>query len=339
MRLRPIPPASDVRGQPTVSVIVPFYNEREILAECVERVERVLVGLGSPAEIVLVDDGSDDGSFETLADRPHGAVTLRLLRFSRNFGKEAAMSAGLEHARGAAVVILDADLQDPPELIPDMVAAWQEGADVVLMQRRTRDGEGWLKRASAHAFYRLLQRMSPTDVPLDTGDFRLMSRRAVNALLRLPERNRYMKGLYAWVGMPTVTLEYDRAPRQAGASKWNYPALVGLAFEGITSFSVAPLRIATFTGLLAALAGGAFGAWIVLKALLLGDPVAGYPSLVAVISFLGGMQLLSIGVLGEYVGKTYLEAKQRPVYLLQEDHTVPARNVEVSDARSLRRHA
>jgi glycosyltransferase involved in cell wall biosynthesis len=339
MRLRPIPPASDLRGQPAVSVIVPFYNEREVLAECVERVERVLVGLGQPAEIVLVDDGSDDGSFEILADRPQGVVPLRLLRLSRNFGKEAAMSAGLEHARGAAVVVLDADLQDPPELIPDMVAAWQEGADVVLMQRRTRDGEGWLKRASAHAFYRLLQRMSPTEIPLDTGDFRLMSRRAVNALLRLPERNRYMKGLYAWVGMRTVTLGYDRAPRQAGSSKWNFPALAGLAFEGITSFSVAPLRIATFTGLLAACAGAAFGAWIVLKALLLGDPVAGYPSLVAIISFLGGMQLLGIGVLGEYVGKTYLEAKQRPVYLLQDEVTVPARVLEASDVRSLRRHA
>ena len=309
---------------PTLSIVVPFYNEREVLPACVARLEQVLDTLDLDAELVFVDDGSHDGSADLLAAMQPRRADLRLLRLSRNFGKEAAMSAGLAHARGAAVVVLDADLQDPPELIPDMLAQWRAGADVVQMQRRSRAGESWLKRASAHAFYRLLARLSPAPIPLDAGDFRLMSRRAVDALLRLPERNRYMKGLYAWVGLPTAVLQYDRAARHAGRSKWGYAALAGLALEGITSFSTAPLRLATMAGALTALAGGLYCLWIVAKALLFGDPVAGYPSLMALLALLGGMQLLGIGIVGEYVGKTYLEAKQRPLYLIQDEHLVLA---------------
>jgi glycosyltransferase involved in cell wall biosynthesis len=303
---------------PLLSIVIPLFNERDVLPECLARLRRVIDAVDTRVELVFVDDGSVDGSAECIAAQK-GGLDVRLLRLSRNFGKEAAMTAGLEHARGNAVIVMDADLQDPPELIAEMLVQWQEGADVVLMQRRSRRGEHWLKRTSAHVFYRVLQRLSPAPIPVDTGDFRLMSRRTVDALLRLPERNRYMKGLYAWVGMRTVVLQYDRAERPAGRSRWNYPSLATLALEGITSFSVAPLRLATLLGLAIAAAGLLFGIWIVAKAALLGDPVAGYPSLVAIITVLGGMQLFTIGILGEYVGKTYLEAKQRPVYLLQDD--------------------
>jgi len=312
------------RPEPTLSVVIPFYNEREALPECLARLRRVLSALDESAELVFVDDGSDDGSADCIANQQPGDLDIRLLRLSRNFGKEAAMTAGLEHARGLAMIVMDADLQDPPELIPAMVARWQQGVDVVQMQRRQRLGESWVKRASAHAFYRLLQRVSPSPIPVDTGDFRLMSRRTVDALLRMPERNRYMKGLYAWVGMRTAVLQYDRAARRAGHSQWDYPALTALAVEGITSFSVAPLRLATLAGLVIAAVGLLFGTWIVAKALLLGDPVTGYPSLVTIITLLGGMQLFCIGIVGEYIGKMYLETKQRPLYLLQDNVLKPS---------------
>lgn len=301
-----------------VSIIIPFLNEREVLPLCHARLRQVLDALGAPWEIVFVDDGSQDGSAEYLAGLMAREPGLKLVRLSRNFGKEAAMTAGLEHATGEAVILLDADLQDPPELIPDMVRAWREGADVVCMRRRSRAGESWLKRASAYAYYRLLSRLSRAAIPPDTGDFRLMSRRAVDALLRLPERCRYMKGLYAWIGMPTRVIDYDRAPRAAGATKWNYFALLRLAMEGITSFSTAPLRWATAAGVTAALLGALFGLVIIFKTLIFGDPVEGYPSLMAMITFLSGIQLITIGLLGEYMGKTYMEAKQRPVYLVSE---------------------
>jgi glycosyltransferase involved in cell wall biosynthesis len=239
-------------------------------------------------------------------------------RLSRNFGKEAALTAGLDLARGAVTLIIDADLQDPPEEIPRMINAWQEGADVVCMRRSHRAGETAFKRLSAHLFYRVLNRISNFDIPEDTGDFRLMSRRVVEALRQLPERQRYMKGLFAWVGFPTTILTYAREARAAGHTKWNYLALFGLAFEGITSFSITPLRWATALGGIAAVVGALFGLGIVIKTLLYGDAVQGYPSLIAVITFLGGIQLVSVGLLGEYVGKTYFEAKQRPMYLIQD---------------------
>lgn len=301
-----------------LSVVICFLNEREALPLCHARLRQVLDALQEPWEIVFVDDGSQDGSAEYVAGLMAREPGLKLVRLSRNFGKEAAMTAGLEHATGAAVILLDADLQDPPELIPDMVRAWREGADVVGMRRRSRAGEGWFKRASAYAYYRLLSRLSRAAIPPDTGDFRLMSRRAVDALLRLPERCRYMKGLYAWVGMPTRVIDYDRAPRAAGATKWNVFALLRLALEGITSFSIAPLRWATVAGVTAALLGALFGIVIIFKTLIHGDDVQGYPSLMAMITFLSGIQLITIGLLGEYMGKTYMESKQRPVYLVRD---------------------
>jgi glycosyltransferase involved in cell wall biosynthesis len=290
----------------------------EVLPACHERLRRVLKTLGLSYEIVFVDDGSSDGSAEYLQTLLREERGIKLVRLSRNFGKEAAMTAGIEHAAGAAVIMLDADLQDPPEAIPAMVRAWKEGADVVSMRRRSRAGESVLKRFSAYAYYRLLSRLSKAAIPPDTGDFRLMSRRAVTALLQLPERCRYMKGLYAWVGMPTRIIDYDREPRAAGVTKWSYLALFRLAMEGITSFSTAPLRWATGLGAAAALGGAVFGAAIIFKTLMFGDDVAGYPSLMAMMTFMGGVQLITIGLLGEYVGKTYMESKQRPVYLVRD---------------------
>ncbi|MFP1677591.1 glycosyltransferase family 2 protein [Alloalcanivorax sp. C16-2] len=314
-------------AEPVISLVVPFYNEREVLPECVARLARVMAGTGLPFEAVFVDDGGTDGGAEWLMARCTERPWIRVVRLSRNFGKEAALTAGLDHARGEAVVVLDADLQDPPECIPAMIQRWRAGADVVLMQRRSRPGETRLKRISAHLFYRLLRGLSRSDIPADTGDFRLMSRRAVEAIRRLDERNRYMKGLFAWVGLPTVVLRYDREARVAGDSKWGYWRLVGLALEGITSFSVAPLRWAAVIGALAAMLGGGYGLWIIAKALMFGVAVRGYPSLTALITFLGGLQLLTIGIVGEYVGKVYLETKQRPIYLVRD----------VVDRASLRR--
>ncbi|MFW7342373.1 glycosyltransferase family 2 protein [Pollutimonas sp. H1-120] len=301
-----------------LSVIVPLYNEHEVIALMHERLTAVLVDLGIPYELVLVDDGSRDGTPHAMSQLAEADPTVTAVFLSRNFGKEAALTAGLEHAAGDAVIIMDADLQDPPELIPEMLQAWKGGADVVCMRRRSRAGETWFKRFSAHHFYRLLNAISDVDIPPDTGDFRLLSRKAVYALKQLNERNRYMKGLFAWIGLPTTVIEYDRMPRAAGLTKWNYLGLLNLAFQGITSFSTAPLRLAMVGGLLTALFGILFTLWIVVKALVLGDPVQGYPSLISMITILGGAQLLSIGLLGEYIGKTYYEAKQRPVYLVRE---------------------
>jgi len=306
-------------SSPTLSIIVPFYNEAAVIRQCLNRLDTLGPVLNFPYEIIFVDDGSDDDGAALLKQfLANEFCEIRIIRLSRNFGKEAAMTAGIDHARGEAVVIIDADLQDPPELIPEMITVWRNGADVVLMKRRSRPGEPLLKRLSSALFYRLLNLVSNHRLPEDVGDFRLLSRRAVDALKTLPERNRYMKGLFSWIGMRTQVIEYDRAPRMAGNSKWSLADLIKLGVEGVTSFSISPLHWSTVMGLIAACLGGLFGAWIVLKALILGDPVQGYPSLISVMTFLGGCQLLTIGILGEYVGKTYIESKNRPAYLVQD---------------------
>lgn len=308
-----------------LSIVVPVFNERVMLPLFIDRLIPTLEAMNIRWELVMVDDGSGDGSADYIKDLIASIPDIRLVKLSRNFGKEAALTAGLENARGDAVIVMDVDLQDPPEHIPAMVECWRTGVDAVLMQRRSRTGETLLKRWSAHLFYRLLSRTSRTYIPVDTGDFRLMSRKAVNALLQLKERNRYMKGLFAWIGLPTQVIQYDRDPRAAGDTKWDYPGLVGLAIEGLTSFSISPLRWATIIGLIAASVGALFGLWIVIKAMTLGIATSGYPSLVAIISFLGGMQLLSIGIVGEYVGKAYMESKQRPLYVTEEVVESPQR--------------
>lgn len=258
-----------------LSLVIPVYNEKPVIPLLLERLKQVMSGLELSYEIVLVDDGSRDGSGELMYRLALSDPSLHVLRLSRNFGKEAALTAGLDHARGEAVIIMDADLQDPPELIPQMVAHWREGYDVVSMKRRSREGETRFKTWSAHCYYRMLNKISDVDIPTDTGDFRLLSRHALEALKQLPERNRYMKGLFAWIGMKTKVVEYDRQARVAGKSKWDYFALVGLAFEGITSFSRSPLRLAMGLGVFIALAGVLFGLWIVFKTLMLGEVVPG----------------------------------------------------------------
>src|SRR5262249_55643973 len=257
-----------------------------------------------------VDDGSRDDTWSVMCSLRDADPRVAVLKLSRNFGKELALTAGLGATDSDAVVVIDADLQDPPELIPQFVQHWREGYDVVYGTASTRAGETLLKKATSAVFYRVMQRLSSTPVPRDTGDFRLMSRRAVDALKQLRERQRFMKGLFTWVGYKQKSLVYDRDPRFAGSSKFNYWRLWNFALEGITSFSGAPLKIATYVGLLTALFAFLFGAVVLGKALLFGDPVPGYPSLMVVILFLGGMQLMALGVIGEYLGRLYVEAKQ-----------------------------
>lgn len=305
-------------ARPTLTVVVPVRNEEAVLAAFHRRLMAAIGRMPGGVEVVYIDDGSTDGT-RGLLER-FGARDPRVgcLRLSRNFGKEAATSAGLSQARGEATVVIDGDLQDPPELIPAMLDAWRGGADVVNMRRRARAGETWLKRATARGFYRVMNRLSEVPIPVDTGDFRLLSRRAVDALNALPERNRLMKGLFAWIGFAQATIEYDREPRAAGRSKWRYWKLWNLALEGITGFSVAPLKVATYVGFATAASAFLFAAAMLAKTLAFGDPVRGFPTLIVVISFLGGLQLMAIGVLGEYVARLFVEAKGRPLYLVDE---------------------
>lgn len=306
-----------------VSVVVPVYNEEAVLAAFHRRLAAVLGAIDACSEVLYVDDGSSDATSEILASLRTADPSVSTIRLSRNFGKEVAMSAGLRLARGSAVVLMDADLQDPPELIPSMLLCWRNGADVVNMRRRSRGGESWLKRATSHAFYRVINRLSDVPVPRDVGDFRLLSRRAVDALNELPERNRFMKGLFAWIGYRQATIDYDRARRAAGQSKWQYWRLWNFAIEGITGFSIAPLKAATYLGLASALGAFAFALYFLVKTLAAGDPVAGFPTLIVTILFLGGMQLIALGVLGEYVGRLSTESRRRPLYLI--DEYLPAR--------------
>lgn len=300
-----------------LSVVVPVYNEQAVLPEFHKRLSAVLETFGTAVEIVYINDGSSDESEAVLRRLRQTDAHVAVLELSRNFGKEAAMTAGLEYAAGDAVIIIDADLQDPPELIPQLVAAWREGNDVVTYRRLKREGETLFKRFCAHSFYRLLNRLSEIAIPVDVGDFRLMSRRAVDALVQLPERNRYMKGLFAWVGFPQKELTYERPARMAGYSQWSFLKLLGLALDGITSFTWAPLRLATVMGAIVAVGALVAGGLIVVKTLLYGNPVPGYPSMMCVVLFLGGMQLLAIGIQGEYLGRLFNESKQRPLYLLK----------------------
>ncbi|MDN5782691.1 MAG: glycosyltransferase family 2 protein [Luteimonas sp.] len=301
-----------------LTIVVAAFNEAEALPSLHPRVAAVLDGLEGAIDgrVLYVDDGSRDGTWDVLRGIANGDARVSLLRLSRNFGKEAALTAGLDRVEQGAVMILDADGQDPPELIPQFVAKWREGYDDVYGTRTGREGETWLKKATAHAFYRVMQRLSKTPIPTDTGDFRLLSPRSLAALRQLRERHRFMKGLFGWLGFEQVSIAYRREPRLAGESKFSLWRLWNFALEGITSFSTAPLRLATYLGVLTALLAFVYALWVVAKALLWGDEVAGYPSMMAVILFLGGVQLVALGLIGEYLGRLYEESKQRPLYLV-----------------------
>jgi glycosyltransferase involved in cell wall biosynthesis len=300
-----------------LSVVAAAYNEEEVLPEFHRRLSSVLNSLSLGAEIVYVNDGSTDHTLAAMRALQESDARVAVVDLSRNFGKEIAMTAGLDHATGDAVVVIDADLQDPPELIPEMLRTFREGYDVVYAQRMSRAGETALKRGTAYLFYRVIQMISRVQIPEDTGDYRLLSRRAVEALRQLREHHRFMKGLFAWIGYPQKAVPYRREPRLAGQTKWNYWSLWNFALEGFTSFTIAPLKVATYIGLTTALAAFLFAARIIYKTLRYGDPVAGYPSLMVVILFLGAVQLVTLGIIGEYLGRMFDETKQRPLYLIK----------------------
>lgn len=299
-----------------LSIVVPAYNEEAVIERFHRRLCDALAPLQLQFEVIYVDDGSTDRTPAILSHLCSQEPSVGYLRFSRNFGKETALTAGIHHARGDAVVVIDADLQDPPELIEQMLHAWQGGVDVVNMRRSSRAGETVVKRATAHLFYRFINRLADVPIPPDVGDFRLLSRRAVDALNRMPERNRFMKGLFSWIGFRQDTLTYDRDARAAGSSKWHYWRLWKLALEGITGFSTAPLKLALYFGFLTAGIAFLFITYFLIKTWLVGDPVPGFPTTIVIILFLGGVQIASIGVLGEYIARVFLESKGRPLYLI-----------------------
>ena len=317
-------------GNNLISVVVPIFNEGAVLDAFYHRLKEVLDTLTVSSEIIFVDDGSTDNSHDFLLGLRQYDERIAIVSLSRNFGKEIAMTAGLDHARGDAVILIDADLQDPPELIPELIGEWQEGCDMVYAKRLSREGESWIKKFTAHGFYRLMGRAANIEIPEDTGDFRLLSRKTVNALRQIRERHRFMKGLFAWVGYRQKFVTYRRQPRHAGNSKWNYWRLWNFALEGITSFTTAPLRVATYLGLMTALGSFVFGAYIIYDALVWANPVKGYPSLMVVILFLGGIQLVAIGIIGEYLGRVFEETKQRPLYLV--DNYLPAKTANTKDS-------
>jgi glycosyltransferase involved in cell wall biosynthesis len=307
--------------QKLVSIVAPFYNEgggvekfRAALLPCLEAIA------DTDWEIVCVDDGSRDATLAELIAVRAADRRFRVIELSRNFGKEAALTAGLDAARGDAVIPIDADLQDPPELIAEMVAAWRAGAEVVLARRSDRSSDGVMKRKTASWFYRLHNRLSNTKIPVNVGDFRLMDRIVVDAVKNLPERQRFMKGLFAWVGFRTVTIDYVRAGRAAGETKFSGFALWNFALEGLTSFSTTPLKVWTYLGAASATLTAAYAIFIVLRTIIMGIHVPGYASLLVAVLFFGSVQLMSIGLLGEYIGRIYIETKQRPTYVIRREY-------------------
>ncbi|KAE9649393.1 glycosyltransferase family 2 protein [Pseudomonas sp. PB106] len=309
---------SQQAGQVTLSLVVPVFNEEDSLKTFLLRINEVfqkqtLIDL----ELVFVNDGSTDATLELLLEHQQQDARMRIVDLSRNFGKEAALSAGLQMATGQIVVPIDADLQDPPEVILQMIERWREGYEVVLGHRVSRRSDTWAKQKSAHWFYRLHNRIAEQPLPENVGDFRLMDRCVVDALLTLPESRRFMKGLFAWVGFRTTYVDYERPERVAGQSKFNGWRLWNFALEGITSFSTEPLRVWTYVGALVSLVSFAFAIFIVVRTLISGIDLPGYASLMVAVTFLGGLQLIGIGVLGEYLGRTYIEAKRRPVFLVR----------------------
>ena len=313
----PTRPAQRPRATARLQVIVPVYNEQEVISEFMQRLHQVLDHEPVNWSVLFVNDGSGDDTLAQLQRLNRQDKRVGYINLSRNFGKEHAMTAGLDLCDADAVVIMDVDLQDPPELIPEMLREWHNGFDVVYATRRERHGETALKKATAHGFYRLMNRLGEIPIPKDTGDYRLLSRRAVAALRQLRERNRFMKGLYAWIGYRQKGILFDREPRAAGNSKWNLAKLWRFAIDGITAFSTVPLRFATWIGLAVAAFAFVYGLVIIIKTLLHGNDVPGYPSLMTVILFLGGIQLMAIGVIGEYLGRMFSETKQRPLYLIE----------------------
>lgn len=318
-----VTPRSEMRPE-RLSIVCPAFNEEATILEFHRRTRKAMAAAGQPFEVVFVNDGSTDDTLELMRDLRARHPNTTIVDLSRNFGKEIALTAGLDAAAGDAVVVIDADLQDPPELISELIDGWREGYDVVYAQRRKRHGETWLKKVSAELFYKLMSKLGKVGLPENVGDFRLMSRKAIDAVCLLRERHRFMKGVFAWVGFPSKAVLYDRDPRAAGETKWNYWRLWNLSIEAITSSTLAPLKVSTYVGFATAAAAFMFGAFFVVKKAFFGDPVQGYSSLVVIMLFLGGVQLGVLGVIGEYLGRVFNETKNRPLYFTN--------SVELSDA-------
>lgn len=302
-----------------ISIIIPMYNEEESLPFLYDRLNKLADKIENyNVEFLFVNDGSKDKSLQIVKEFKKKDDRVCYLNLSRNFGKEVAMGAAFDYVRGDAVAIIDADLQDPPELILDMIKYYEEGYDDIYAKRRSREGESWLKKFTSKKFYRLLQSVSRVPIQTDTGDFRLLSRRAIEALKSFPEKQRYTKGMFSLIGFKKKEIEFDRDPRVAGETKWNYLKLIDLAIEGITSFTVEPLRIATILGILCAGGSFVYMIFMLIKTLVLGIDVPGYASLVCIILMLGGIQLVCLGVIGEYIGRIFIEVKNRPLYFIDE---------------------
>jgi glycosyltransferase involved in cell wall biosynthesis len=297
-----------------LSIVCPAYNEEENLDAFFIEIEAAMRAIAQNFEVVFVNDGSSDATLDVMMRLRAAKGRVAIVDLSRNFGKEIATTAGLDQAQGDAVVVIDADLQDPPEVIAQMIDGWREGYDVVYARRRERRGDGPMKRLTASIFYKVIHRISSVEVPENVGDFRLMSRKAVDAVCSMREHHRFMKGIFAWIGFPSKAILYDRAPRAGGETKWNYWKLWNLSIEGITSSTLAPLKFSTYFGFATAFVAFVAGVFYVLKTLFFGDPVPGFPTLVVVVLMLGGIQLMVLGVIGEYLGRVFNETKQRPLY-------------------------
>jgi dolichol-phosphate mannosyltransferase len=304
------------RGRPTLSLVLPIYNEQDVIPELHKRLQTFLAKLALPAEVVFVDDGSKDESMALLRGVAAGEPRYRILSFARNFGHQTAITAGVDYARGHAVVVMDADLQDPPEVVLEMVSKWRDGFDVVYGRRRKREGETWFKLVTARIFYRLFAAMIPIEVPLDTGDFRLMGRSVVVALRQLRETHRFVRGMVAWVGFKQTEVLYDRPGRFAGETKYPLRKMVRFALDGITSFSILPLRFATYLGMVTIVASFGVVVWALVSKYVLHHVVEGWTGQLIVTAVFASVQLLMIGILGEYIGRIYEEVKRRPLYVV-----------------------
>lgn len=310
----------------SITILIPAYNEEQVLPKLHRRLTELADGQPDyDFEFLFVNDGSTDKTLRIIQDFAAEDHRISYINLSRNFGKEIAMIAGIDHVKSDAMVIIDADLQDPPELIPDMIKLWHEGYDDIYARRTKRLGETWLKRTTSTLFYKVLQGMTEIPIQQNTGDFRLLDRRCIEALQQIRERERYTKGLFSWIGFNKKEIRYVRDPRAAGETKWNYFKLMNLAIEGIVSFTIQPLRIASFLGIIVSFVAFIYILYLLIRPLFGVPTGAGYSSLMAVILFLGGVQLLSLGIIGEYIGRIFSETKQRPLYLIEEYRAKKAR--------------
>ena len=299
--------------------MIPAYNEEKVLPLLFKRLDNLAKNNeGYDFEFLFINDGSKDRTIDLIRQKSNKDARVSYIDLSRNFGKERAMLAGFDYAKGDAMVIIDADLQDPPELIPKMIKLWEDGYDDVYAKRKSREGETWLKKSTSRWFYSILDKLSSVEIQRDTGDFRLLDRRSVEALKTLRESNRYTKGMFSWIGFKKKEIFYDRDPRAAGETKWNYPKLINLAIEGITSFTTAPLRFSTYMGFIISVFAFLWSAYLIIRKLFFSVDMTGYTSIMAAILLLGGVQLIAIGVIGEYIGRIFIETKNRPVYFTQE---------------------